>query len=70
MIDTMQLTVNGKARQVEGPLTLLGLVEQLGIDPRIIAVEHNGDIVKRDRYGETPVADGDQFEIVRMVGGG
>jgi thiamine biosynthesis protein ThiS len=70
MIDTMQLTVNGKARQVEGPLTLLGLVEQLGIDPRIIAVEHNGDIVKRDRYAETGLADGDKLEIVRMVGGG
>ena len=70
MIDTMQLTVNGKPRQVEGPLTLLGLVEQLGIDPRIIAVEHNGDIIKRAHYGETGLADGDKLEIVRMVGGG
>jgi sulfur carrier protein ThiS len=30
MAETMQLTVNGKLRQVDGPLTLLGLVEQLG----------------------------------------
>ena len=70
MVGTMQLTVNGKSRQVDAPMTLLGLVEQLGIDPRIIAVEHNGDIVKRDRYAETPLADGDKLEIVRMVGGG
>ena len=70
MVETMQLTVNGKVRQMDGPLTLLGLVEQLGIDPRIIAVEHNGEIVKRDRYGEVGLADGDKLEIVRMVGGG
>lgn len=70
MAETLQLTLNGKARQVDGPLSLLGLVEQLGIDPRIIAVEHNGDIVKRDRYGEVGLADGDKLEIVRMVGGG
>ncbi len=70
MAETMNLTVNGKAREVSGPLTLLGLIEQLGIDPRIIAVEHNGDIVKRDRYAEVGLASGDKLEIVRMVGGG
>ena len=70
MVETLQLTVNGKPRAVEGPLTLLGLIEQLGIDPRIVAVEHNGDIVKRARYGETGLADGDKLEIGRMVGGG
>jgi thiamine biosynthesis protein ThiS len=66
----IQLTVNGKPRELQPPGTILGLLEQLGINPQIVAVEHNGDIVKRDRYGETPVADGDQLEIVRMVGGG
>ncbi len=70
MAETMKLTVNGKAREVSGPLTLLGLIEQLGIDPRIIAVEHNGDIVKRDRYAEVGLTNGDKLEIVRMVGGG
>ncbi len=66
----MELTVNGKPRQVEARLTLLGLLESLGIDPRIVAVERNGDIVKRERYGETALEAGDHLEIVRMVGGG
>ncbi|MDP8922412.1 MAG: sulfur carrier protein ThiS [Chloroflexota bacterium] len=70
MVETMQLTVNGKGRQLDGPLTLLGLLERLGVDPRIVAVEHNGEIVKRDRYAETSLADGDRLEVVRMVGGG
>ena len=66
----IQLTVNGKPRQIEQPTTLLAFLNESGINPQIIAVEHNGAIVKRERYAETPLADGDQLEIVRMVGGG
>ena len=66
----MELTVNGKPRQTEGPATLLAFLEQIGVDPRIVAVERNGDIVKRDRFGETQLGNGDKLEIVRMVGGG
>ena len=35
-----------------------------------IAVERNGEIVPKAQYGETVLADGDQLEIVRFVGGG
>ena len=40
------------------------------MDPRIVAVERNGEIVKRARFAETPISAGDELEIVRMVGGG
>ena len=66
----VQLMVNGKHRDVEQPASLLAFLEQIGVDPRIVAVEHNGEIVKRDRFGETPIGEGDRLEIVRMVGGG
>ncbi len=66
----MHLTVNGKPREIAVATTLLGYLENIGIDPRIVAVEYNGDIVKRDRYGETQLGEGDTLEIVRMVGGG
>lgn len=66
----IQLTVNGKLREVEAPASLLEFLHQIGVDPRIVAVERNGEIVKRDRFSETPVDAGDRLEIVRMVGGG
>ncbi len=66
----IQLTVNGKARTIDAPLSLLQFLENSGINPEIVAVEHNGEIVKRARYAETPLADADRLEIVRMVGGG
>ena len=66
----MHLTVNGKPRDLEGRHTILSFLESLDINPQIVAVEHNGEIVKRARYGEVPLAEGDTLEVVRMVGGG
>jgi thiamine biosynthesis protein ThiS len=64
------ITLNGEPFVVDGPISISDLLARLGIDPRIIAVEHNISVVKRDRYGSTIVNEGDQVEIVRFVGGG
>jgi thiamine biosynthesis protein ThiS len=66
----MQLHVNGKDRDAPDGVSILTLLESSGIDPRIVAVERNGEIVQRDRWAETQLAEGDRLEIVRMVGGG
>jgi thiamine biosynthesis protein ThiS len=66
----INLTVNEKPREMERAMSLLEFLQELGINPRIVAVEHNGEIIRRERYGETPLAEGDVLEIVRMVGGG
>lgn len=64
------LRVNGKALELPGPTPLLDYVRELGVDPRGIAVEVNGEILQRDDYAGCTLADGDVVEIVRMVGGG
>ena len=51
-------------------MSVLQLLQHLDIDPRIVAVEHNLTIIKRDRYPTTIVNEGDEVEIVRFVGGG
>ena len=64
------LQINGKRVELEAATPLLDYIERLGVDPRAVAVEHNGDIIERDRYVATMLRDGDVVEIVRMVGGG
>lgn len=64
------LRINGKQVDLEEPTRLLDYLTTLGVDPRAIAVEHNGEIVQRDRYAEVVLRAGDVVEIVRMVGGG
>jgi sulfur carrier protein len=66
----LNLTVNGKARVVEGTPTLGEYLRQLGINPLACAVERNGAVVKREEFDATQLAEGDHLEIVRMMGGG
>jgi thiamine biosynthesis protein ThiS len=66
----MQLTVNGDNIEVEGPISVLGLIERFGLEPRKVAIERNLEIVPRSAYAETQLGEGDRLEIVHFVGGG
>jgi thiamine-phosphate pyrophosphorylase len=66
----MRLVVNGKPREVEGPLTLSGYLAALGLHERMIVVERNGEIVRREQYAETHLQPDDTLEIVQMMAGG
>jgi thiamine biosynthesis protein ThiS len=66
----MKLEINGEARDFGSPLTLAGLVEQLGMKADRVAIELNRSIVGRERWAETNLGEGDRLEIVHFVGGG
>lgn len=66
----MNITLNGKAQQLEQVNTVAELIAFLGYQGKRIAVEANGDIVPKSQHGTTALADGDQIEIVVAVGGG
>jgi len=65
----VRLKLNGKEREVDGARTVEELIASLGIH-RMIVVEHNGAILRRDEYETRPLQEGDVVEIVHMVGGG
>ena len=67
---TIQVTINGEPRGVDGPLTVAELLVVLGLTRGKVAVERNLEIVPRSTYEAVAVADGDRFEIVRFIGGG
>jgi sulfur carrier protein len=64
------LQINGKRVELDQPTPLLEYLTKLGVDPRAVAVEHNGAIVERPEFTNTVLNEGDSVEIVRMVGGG
>lgn len=66
----IELQINGKRVELEEATPLLAYLSQLGVDSRAVAVEHNGEIIERDRFQSTTLREGDVVEIVRMVGGG
>lgn len=66
----MRITLNGEPFELALPLTIAGLLAQLQIDPRRVAVEHNLTVLKRGTFDSTPLSEGDEVEIVNFVGGG
>lgn len=66
----LTLIVNGERRDLPGPATLLDLLRNLELDPRMVVVECNREIIRRPRLGEVSLSDGDQVELVHFVGGG
>jgi sulfur carrier protein len=69
----MKLQINGEERDFSvapSLFTLAALVESLGMKADRVAVELNREIVPRDRWAETRLADGDRLEVVHFVGGG
>ena len=66
----VEIVVNGEPRAVPAPASLLDLLTHLGLDPRMVVVEHNREIVRRPLLGDTTLTDGDVVELVHFVGGG
>ena len=66
----MKVVINGEDRSLDSPITLAGLLLVLGMKTDRVAVELNRDIVPRDQWERTQLADGDRLEIVHFVGGG
>ncbi len=66
----IEIRLNGEAREVGDDATVLDLLDDLDRHPRTVAVEYNGDILPRERYGETPLSAGDRVEVVHFVQGG
>jgi len=65
-----QIVVNGEARELEPGTRLLDLLASLSLDPGAVAVEKNGEVLRRAQLGEVKLQPGDRLEIVRFVQGG
>lgn len=64
------LQVNGEPRTCAHQTLLPAFIEQIGLNPRLIAVEYNGEILHRQYWQQTYLQSGDRLEIVTIVGGG
>ncbi len=68
--NTIKIQVNGESHTCVAQTPLPELLTQLKLNPRLIAVEYNGEILHRQYWADTPMQSGDRLEIVTIVGGG
>ncbi|HEY3567018.1 MAG TPA: sulfur carrier protein ThiS [Thermoanaerobaculia bacterium] len=66
----LDVVLNGEPHRVPEGSTVADLVASLRRDPRTVAVERNGELVPRARFGETSLGAGDRLEVVHFVQGG
>ena len=66
----MDIVLNGEPRGVRAELSLAGLLDELGLAGKRLAVEVNRDIVPRGEHTTRVLRDGDRVEIIHAIGGG
>lgn len=69
----MQVVINGRERDfpaLSAASTVNDLIAALELKSDRVALEQNGEIVRRDAWPNTAIHAGDKFEIVHFVGGG
>ncbi|MCJ7627116.1 MAG: sulfur carrier protein ThiS [Longimicrobiales bacterium] len=67
---TIEVRINGDDREIPHGLSVWGLLEWLDLNPALVVVEMNREILDREGYGERYVVEKDTLELVHFVGGG
>ncbi|MBG1245433.1 sulfur carrier protein ThiS [Nostoc sp. NZL] len=70
MSNEIMIHVNGETHSCSSQTSLPDLLQELGFNPRLVAVEYNGEILHRQFWPQTKVQSGDRLEVVTIVGGG
>ncbi|TWT52310.1 hypothetical protein KOR42_29960 [Thalassoglobus neptunius] len=66
----MRISVNGETHDVKEQTTIAQLLSELGKNPKFLAVERNRELIPRAKHSDCALEEGDELEIVTLVGGG
>lgn len=66
----MKILLNGQEKSLGAPVTVAGLLKEMGLGDRRVAVEVNREIIPRSRHNEYQLQDNDRVEVVFAIGGG
>jgi sulfur carrier protein len=70
MSESIDIVINVEARTVLQGTTVAGLIAELGLGDRRVAVERNREVIPRAQHASTVLTAGDRLEVVTFVGGG
>ena len=66
----ISIKLNGKEHPLEASISLLALLDSIGLANKPVVVELNQKALFPREYGEVTVVDGDQLEIITIAAGG
>jgi sulfur carrier protein len=65
----MQLTINGKVENLEVS-TVMDVLKTKDIDPQLVAVEVNTQMIDQENLSTTSLKENDKLEFLFFMGGG
>jgi thiamine biosynthesis protein ThiS len=70
MNSSPSITLNGQSHAIEGTITLVRLLESIGLADKPVVVELNEQAIFPRDYAATSVENGARIEIVTLAAGG
>lgn len=68
--DQTKIVYNGEPLEIPAGSTIAAVLSHKSVRTEVVAVELNLEIVPRQMHGSTVLSEGDQIEVVTLVGGG
>ena len=65
-----KIVYNGEPLEIPAGSTIAAVLSGQSVRTELVAVELNLEIVPRQMHGSTVLNEGDQIEVVTLVGGG
>ena len=65
----IRITVNGRNVELNESMTVEQMLDRVEVPPNYLAVEVNAEVVPREEYTAHVIQNGDQIELVTLVGG-
>ena len=66
---SMHIILNGEQRAIKSQ-TLDAMIAEQGVSPDTVIAEVNLELIKKDDWPQTRLAEGDKVELLSFVGGG
>jgi len=66
----MKITINGKSEEIKIKSTLEEIILKKGLCANNLVLEHNANIVPKEKWKYIILRENDNIEIVSFVGGG
>jgi len=66
----MNIRVNQETHEFPPRTSISQVIEAMGLNPKYVAVEVNLELIPRSSHAEHLLQEGDELEVVTLVGGG
>jgi len=66
----MECVINGTKTEIESGISVEKLLLERDLNPEVVVVELNRDIIDRTLFSDTTIPDNAEIEILSFVGGG